>query len=201
MRPNVCPSDVSLRAAGALAVLNGREARDRYIGRGGHRAGPMGSALSSWKGGVAIYALSDPLIRRPCFYCPLLSVPDPVVLICLPILHVGFDGVRCLPGRTRGLWSLVVPTGSGDSGTFLEGRIFVSPEPVINHHFMAPSWVTRPWSGYRWGGTGSQGKPGPDAAEGCPTGWSVSASSRRCYILVPCGGVLPHEEQCLLGVF
>ena len=148
----------------------------------------MGSALSSWKGGVAISASSDPLIRRPRFYCPL-CVPDPAVSICLPILHVGLDGVRCLPGRPRGLLMLVVPSGPGDSGAFLEGRISVSPVPVINHHFITPSRVTRARSDYRWAGPGIRGKPWPAAAEGCPTGWSVRVRAPgQCYILVPYGG-------------
>ena len=90
------------------AAVGCGEAGGRYIGgegrrggKGGRRCtGPLGSALSSWKGGVVNSASSDPPIWWPCLYWPVWGVQDMEVSIYSPILHAGLDGVRNLPGRS-----------------------------------------------------------------------------------------------------
>ena len=97
------------------------------------RAGPLGSAPSSWNCGVAISASSDSLIRRPriyCrIYCPLSSVSDTECQFVIPFLHVALlvsissleDGEDAITGCR---------TGSGDLLASMEGSASIA----INHN-------------------------------------------------------------------
>ena len=88
--------------------------------RGGRRAGPFGSALSSWNWGVTISVMSDSPIRGPRINCPIYCPFSYVSAAGCPFvtlfLHVGLTGVHSFPGN--GMLASLVSIPSLEMGSY-----------------------------------------------------------------------------------
>ena len=150
-----------MSSVGVLAVLNGREASDRYMRQGGGGGAkpcrPHGIRALFSERRCHDFCLVRSPYQAASILLPPLECPRPEVSICHPISHVGLGSVQYLPGRPGGCCH------------WLRHSVPVTPLPSwkaasphhFNHHFMAPGRVTRARSGYRRAEAVVQGWQGP----------------------------------------